>query len=130
MTRWLFLASLVILFASCATLHAEKPFTEEPAILAVERDDQTQALKTKLLKKEIVVTEVVKVLTTYRAVTRDQYLSCDHQIAGACGSVKLKDRGTCLWRIEPDYAAVVTLPGGVEIYLLRPDLKVPAASDM
>jgi hypothetical protein len=103
------------------------PFTNESAILAVTRDDQTESLKTKLLRKEVTATDAVNALTTYRVVTRDQYLEYAHQL-GATGSVTITGRGTYLWDIEPGYAAVVTPPrGGGPVYLLHPDLKVPAA---
>ena len=126
MTGWLSFASLVGLLAAPAG-PAGGRFTDESAILAVGRDDQTEALKTKRLKKEVTVTDAVKVLTTYRAVTREQYLEYAHQPTGATGSVRVKGRGMCLWEIEPGYAAVVTLPHGRRVYLLHPGLKVPMA---
>ena len=70
---------------------------------------------------------MVKVLTRYHVISRDQYLTYDHLGDGASGSVMIRGRGPCLWSIEPDYAAVVTLPNDGKVYLLRPDLKVPAA---
>lgn len=99
------------------------PFQDEGAILAVSREDPAIPLKTKLLNKEVTLPEAVKVLTTYRVVTRDQYLTYAHQV-GANGSVTLKGGVTCLWQIESGYAGVVTLPAGQQVYLLRPDLKV------
>jgi hypothetical protein len=125
MTTWLAIACLL---GPPPALGAGEVFVPEAAILAVARDDQTWALKTRALKKEVTITDVVKVLTTYRIVTRDQYLVYAHTLAGAYGSVKIKGRGTCLWAIEPGYAAVVTLPAGCKVYLLRPDLEVPAAT--
>ncbi len=105
---------------------ATELFTDESSILAVTREDQTRDLEIQRLRKEVTLTAAIKVLTTYRVVTRDQYFIYTHQ-SGAYGSVTSKGRGTCLWEIELDYAAVVTLPNGGRIYLLDPGLKVPAA---
>ena len=98
------------------------PFTNESEILAVARDDQAEAVKTKRLGKELTITEAVKVLTTYRVVARQQYLEYAHQ-SGATGAVTIRGRGKHLWDIEPGYAAVVTPSrGGAPVYLLHPDL--------
>jgi hypothetical protein len=126
MAAWLTPATLAGVLAVTAPPAPGGPFTGEAAILAVARDDQAQALKTKLLKQEVTITDAVKVLTTYRVVGRDQYLVYAHQ-GGATGSATVKGLGVCLWEIEPGYAAVVTLPrGGRQVYFLHPDLKVPA----
>jgi hypothetical protein len=124
MMSWLTLACLLGL---PPVLDAGEVFVQEAAIRAVTMDDQTQALKTKAIDKEVTITEAIRVLTTYRIVTRDQYLNYDHALGVACGSVKIKGRGTFLWAIEPGYAAVVTPSQGGTVYLMRPDLKMPAA---
>ncbi|MEI6150725.1 MAG: hypothetical protein WCS01_16635 [bacterium] len=49
-------------------------FTTEDQILAVSRQEQNNAIKTKMVKREVLLTEVIKVLTTYRKVTKHQYL--------------------------------------------------------
>src|SRR5262245_6005937 len=126
MAAWLTLVPLAFL-AVAPPPRAGAPFTDEAAILAVARDDQTEALKTKRLKKEVTITDAVTVLTTYRAVTRDQYLEYAHRF-GATGSVTVKGVGVGRWAIEPGYAAVVTLPRGGRVYLLHPELKVPPVS--
>lgn len=124
MTAWLTLAGIL---AVGAAPPVDALFTEEAAVLAVARDDQTEARKSNRLRKVVTVRDAVTVLTTYRVVTRDQYLEYAHQ-PGATGSVTVRGVGVCLWKIEPGYAAVVTLPGGDgRIYLLHPDLKVPVA---
>jgi hypothetical protein len=110
--------------AWCPESRTGEPFTREPAILAVSREDQTNALKTRLLKKEVFLPEVITALTTFNKVTRDQYLLYDHQLAGAQGTVTLKDGKTYKWKLEPGYAAEVTSPGGDKTYLLDPRLPV------
>jgi hypothetical protein len=124
MTTWL---AFTCLLGPPPALGATEVFVGEVAIMAVTMDDQAWALKTKAIDKEVTITEAIRVLTTFRVVTRDQYLSCDHTDGVACGSVTIKGRGTFLWAIEPGYAAVVTPPVGDKVYLLRPDLDVPAA---
>ena len=122
MTRLLTLAC--VLAALPALREGEAFARDESDIVAVSLDDQAQALKTKAIKRGVGITEVIKVLTTYRVVTREQYLIYDHTVGVACGSASVKGGGTCLWAIEPGYAAVVTPPRGGEVYLLHPDLKV------
>jgi hypothetical protein len=110
-------------FARCPDVRAGEPFTDESMILAVTREDPTNLLKTRRLKKELSVSEVIGVLTTFPKVTREQYLTYDHQI-GAGGTVTLKGGKTYSWEIEPGYAGRVTAPGGETTYLLAPGLKV------
>ncbi len=124
MTTWLAIACLL---GAPPALGADEVFVQEAAILAITMDDQTHALKTRAIEKEVTITEAIRVLTTYRVVTRDQYLNYDHTDGIACGSVNIKGQGTYLWAIEPGYAAVVTLPVGGKVYLMRPELDVPAA---
>jgi hypothetical protein len=124
-------AIAAILFAGlllcCPAARAGEPFTDELSILAVSREDQTNALKTKLLKKEVSLTEVITVLTTFHKVTREQYLVYDHQLTGARGSVTLKGGKNYTWAIEPGYAATVKGAQGDTTYLLHPKLKVEPA---
>lgn len=121
MKMFVALTCLANLFAALS--RADEPFQNERNILAIHREDQTQALQTEMLKKEVTLTEAIQVLTTYWTVTAEQYLGYSHQV-GADGSVTLQGGVTCLWKIEPGYAAVVTSPSGRPIYLLHPDLKV------
>jgi hypothetical protein len=118
-----------IVFASslayCPALLAGEPFTQESAVLAVSREDQTNALKARLLKEEVPLSQALAVLTTFKKVTQEQYLIYDHQV-GARGTVTLKDGKTYTWAIEPGYAATVTDAGGATTYLLPPRLAGPA----
>jgi hypothetical protein len=120
------LAAVVVAswLACCPGLRAGEPFTQESAILALTREDQTKALKTRMLKKEVTVSEVIAVLTSFNKVTREQYLTCDHQASGVRGTVTLKDGKTYTWEIEPGYAATVTDRKGEKTYLLHPNLTV------
>ncbi|MCX7047701.1 MAG: hypothetical protein NTX50_19725 [Candidatus Sumerlaeota bacterium] len=102
-------------------------FTTEKQILAVSREDQSNAIKIKMIKREVLLTEVISVLTTYSKVTRHQYMIYDHQI-GVSGTVSLTDGKSCKWMIEPGYAATVKSADGVEVYLLRPDLRIELSS--
>jgi hypothetical protein len=106
----------------CPESWAGEPFVDESAILAVSREDQANALKTRLLKKEVCLPEVLTVLTTFPRVSREQYLTYHHQIAGARGTLTLKDGKTCAWEIEPGYAAQVKDDKGTVTYLLHPSL--------
>jgi hypothetical protein len=115
--------------ACCPGSRAGEPFTQESAILAVSREDQANALKTRLLKKEVVLSEIIAVLTNFKVVTADQYLTYDHQISGVRGTVTLKGNKTYTFEIEPGYAAQVKDARGETTYLLAPNLKVePAAA--
>lgn len=107
---------------------ADPSFTDKESILAVSRYDQAPALKTKLLEEELTLAPVIEVLTTYRKVSREQYLVYAHQ-TGACGTVTLKGGATYLWEIEPGYAATVTGHRGVTTYLLHPRLKIEPAHE-
>ena len=60
-------------------------FTDEASILAVSRQDQTDALRTRLLKKELMLPEIINVLTNYRKVSREQYSVYDHQGGARAG---------------------------------------------
>lgn len=97
-------------------------FTTEGQILAVSRQDQSNAIKTKMAKREVLLSEVIKVLTTYRKVTKHQYMVYAHQI-GVFGTVTLAEGTSYAWAIEPGYAATVKTAGGEETYLLSPELK-------
>jgi hypothetical protein len=97
-------------------------FTTERQILAVAREDQTKALKRKVVKREVLISEVIAVITTYRKVKELQYMVYHHQI-GVNGTVSLTDGKTYKWSIEPGYAATVTAPNGDKVYLLHPDAK-------
>lgn len=105
-------------------------FTDESQILGVSRESQADALKTRRIKKELTLSEVLVVLTTYRTVSREQYLIYDH-VGGVQGTVTLTGGQVYLWVIEPGYAATVVDHQGHTTYLLRPDLEVrpPPAND-
>ncbi|HEV2296782.1 MAG TPA: hypothetical protein VGR35_23270 [Tepidisphaeraceae bacterium] len=117
---------LACTLAIAAVDRADPSFTDEASILSVSREDQTEAVKTGLLKKELTLPQVIEVLTSYRKVNRDQYLVYAHQI-GARGA--LKGGTTYLWEIEPDDAARVTAHRGETVYLLHPRLKTEPARD-
>jgi hypothetical protein len=104
---------------------AGEPFTDEASILAIAREDQANDLKTRRLKKEFTLPAAITVLTTYKMVSRDQYLTYAHQ-AGASGMVTLKGGKEYSWDIEPDYAATVKGADGNVIYLLHPKLDARA----
>lgn len=114
--------------ATAAVEPADPSFTDEASILSVSRQDQTEAVKSGSLKKELTLPQVIEVLTSYRKVDRDQYLLYAHQI-GAFGTVTLKGGTTYLWEIEPNYAATVTAHRGKTVYLLHPRLKAEPARD-
>jgi hypothetical protein len=97
-------------------------FTTEAKILAVSRHDQTQTITTKMVRREVLLSEVITVLTTHRKVSKLQYMIYQHQI-GVHGTVTLTDGKVYEWSIEPDNGAVVTTPQGENIYLLNPDAK-------
>ena len=134
--------SLVTLLITGTSPGASAPesvpvFTTETQIVAVSRQDQSNAIKIKMVKREVLLSEVIKVLTTYHKVTRHQYMMYAHQI-GVLGTVTLADGKGYTWSIEPGYAATVKSADGEEVYLLRPELKTkasvggdgkPAASD-
>jgi hypothetical protein len=121
------IAVFACLFACCPALRASEPFAQESGILAVTREDQTNALKTRQLKKEVSLSEAIAVLTSFDKVTRDQYLTYAHQPTGARGTVTLKDGNTYTWEIEPGYAATVTDAKGGTTYLLHPRLTAKPA---
>ncbi|HEV2296247.1 MAG TPA: hypothetical protein VGR35_20550 [Tepidisphaeraceae bacterium] len=123
--------SIIVTILACtlaiaAVDRAEPSFTDEASILSVSHEDQTEAVKTGLLKKEVTLPQVIEVLTSYRKVNRDQYLIYAHQ-SGARGAVTLKGGTSYLWEIEPDYAATVTAHRGETVYLLHPRLKTEPA---
>jgi len=94
-------------------------FTTETNILAITREDQSNALKTKALRHEVTLSDVLQVLTTYSAVDKEAFLSFAHQL-GATGTVTLVNGKTFVWHIEPDYAAVITDDQGAKVFLLKP----------
>jgi hypothetical protein len=126
-TNVLFMAGVVtsVLGAGFAG-RAGEPFTDEASILAVSREDQANALKTKRLHKELTLPAAITVLTTYKTVSRDQYLTYAHQ-SGAYGKVTLKGGKEYSWEIELDYAATVKGAQDEMIYLLHPKLDVQPA---
>ena len=95
-------------------------FADESAMLAITREDQTNAIAIRMLKNELTLSQAIVVLSTYQKVTRDQYMIYAHQ-PGARGTVTLKDGSVFSWEIEPGYAARVRA-GETTIYLLRPGL--------
>lgn len=100
---------------------AAEQFVDDASIVAISREDQTSALKARLLKKEFTLSEAISVLTTYKKVTRDQYIVYVHQ-PGARGLVTIRDGTVFAWEIEPTYAATLKSPATGTIYLLRPDI--------
>jgi hypothetical protein len=122
----LFAAVIATMLGAGSACRAGEPFTDEASILAISRIDQANDLKTRRLKKEFSLPAAITVLTTYRTVSRDQYLTYAHQ-SGAHGKVTLKGDKEYTWNIEPDYAAKVKGAGGEIIYLLHPKLDVPLA---
>jgi hypothetical protein len=122
----LFTAVVAWVLGAGAACRAGEPFTDEASILAISREDQANYLKIKRLKKELTLPSVITVLTTYRSVSRDQYLTYAHQF-GVNGKVTLKGGKEFSWEIEPDYAAKVKGADGEIIYLLHPKLDVPLA---
>jgi hypothetical protein len=105
---------------------AGEPFTDEASILAVSRDDQANDLKSKRLKKEFTLSAAITVLTTYKTVSKEQYLTYAHQ-SGASGKVVLRGGKEYSWDIEPDYAAQVKGAHGEIVYLLHPKLDAQPA---
>jgi hypothetical protein len=101
----------------------QRTFTTETNILAVSREDQTEALKTKVLEKEFTLRDAVVALTTFKQVTRDQYYIYAHRGIGAEGTVTLSGGKKYRWDIEPGYAARVADEQGAVVYLLAPSLK-------
>jgi len=95
-------------------------FTTVSNIMAVSRDDQTMALKTDLLIKEVTIPDVVTVLTTFKKVTKAQYMIYDHMIPGARGTVTLRGGQLYTWELETGYAARVEDTHEVVTYLLSP----------
>jgi hypothetical protein len=67
-------------------------------------------------------------LTTYRKVSRDQYMVYAHQ-PGVRGTVTLKGDVAYRWQIEPDYSATVTDERGATMYFLHPRLKIHPTRD-
>ena len=105
---------------------AGEPFTDEASILAISRDDQANDLKTRRLKAEVTLPAAIAALTTYRTVTREEYLTYAHR-SGALGKVTLKGGKEYSWDIEPGYAATVRGAGGEIIYLVHPKLDAQPA---
>lgn len=96
-------------------------------IMAVSREDQTEASRIKLLKQEVTLSDVLDDLTTFKEVTKQQYMVYDH-LPGARGTVTLKGRGVCKWELEHGYAAQINDEHGVFTYLLAPSLAVVPSS--
>ena len=126
MRRYTMLCVLAFLAGAAHALASDTEnvptFTSEEQILAVSRQNQSNAIKTKIVKREVLLTEVIKVLTTYRKVTRHQYMIYAHQL-GLSGTVTLTKGKSYTWSIEPGYAGTVKSADGEEVYLLRPELK-------
>ena len=109
-------------FVLAAESEQETTFTTESEILAVSREDQTDALKTKLLRKVVTLSDAISVMTTFKKVSKLQYLIYDHQI-GARGTITLTGGRHFSWEIEPGYAARIRGDDGAVVYLLHPDAK-------
>jgi hypothetical protein len=117
------LAVLVAIQSICFCGEAQQTsevFTTVSNIMAVSRDDQAQALKIGLVKKEVTIPDVVTFLTTFETVTKAQYMIYHHTIPGAKGTVTLTDGQIFNWELEPGYAARVEDAHGVVTYLLSP----------
>jgi hypothetical protein len=104
----------------CEAQQTNAVFTTVSNIMAVSRDDQTQALKTRLLDKEITIPDIVTVLTTFETVTRARYMVYAHRPTGAKGTVTLTSGRLFKWELEPGYAARIEDTNGVVTYLLSP----------
>lgn len=117
---------ITTLLCPVSACFAGELFTDEAAILAISREDQTNALKTGRLKRELTLSAAITVLTTYRSVTQERFLIFAHQ-PGVSGKLILKNGKAYTWTIEPDYAATLKGPGGETIYLLHPKLDIKPA---
>jgi len=132
--RYIMLCVLAFLVSATHALAGDTEsvpvFTFEEQILSVSRQDQSNPINTRMVKREVLLTEVIKVLTTYRKVTKHQYMIYAHQ-PGLSGTVTLIGEKKYTWSIEPGYAATVKSEGGEEVYLFRPQLKTepPAGGD-
>ncbi len=115
--------SLATLYFSMAINSADalagEKFRDEKTILEVRRDDQSNALKIGLIKKEVLITDIMLSLSTFEVVSEDVYMKSSHRL-GVRGSIVLKDKGHYLWSIEPDYAAVLVDSSGKKYFLLNP----------
>lgn len=110
-----------LLITGRANCQAADTFTNDSEILAVSREDQTNAIRTKILKSEFTVSQAIVALTTFKKVTRERYLDFAHQI-GVTGTVTLKGGKTYSWSIEPDYSATVKDLQGEKMYLVNSKL--------
>lgn len=96
-------------------------FASDNQIAAVTREENNH-----YEKRPVFLSEAISILTTYRVVTKDQYMVYDHGLICTRGTVSLTNGTTYKWFIEPDYAVKLTAPDrGETIYLLHPYLKVP-----
>lgn len=101
-------------------------FINESVIMGVTRADPARVGKAEAGKKELTLSEVLRVLTTYKKVSREVYSTYHHLGATDSGSVTTRNGVVYLWQIEPDCAAVVIAGQGERqtTYLLAPRLLV------
>jgi hypothetical protein len=109
-------AAVILMFAA----DGQTTFTTQREILAIDREDQTESLRTKLLRKEVTLSDAISVLTTFKKVSERQYFIYAHQM-GARGTVTLTGGRHFSWEIEPEYAARIRSKDGMVVYLLRTD---------
>ena len=115
------MVSFITVVALSSTCLSGTQFTENCSIMAISREDQTNALAIHLLKNELTLSDALVVLTTYRRVTSEEYMLLAHQ-PGARGTVTLAGGASYRWEIEPGYAAELTMSEQPTVYLLRPGL--------
>ena len=118
-TRFLIALCLSGVLLNTTWAAAEQTFAKPSDLSAITREDQTKALKIKAIRSEVTLADAIQVLTTYRRVSKKEYMKLAHQIP-AKGTVTLTDGKQYKWEIEPDYAAKVINPDGAVTYLLRP----------
>jgi hypothetical protein len=121
MVERVIISGLLVVLAVQSTACGDEVFTTERSIASVSRAPQANALRTGLLREELVLSEVITVLTTYRSVDEREYRRFHHRI-GAQGTVVLESGQTFLWEIQPGYAAKVVGHHNTTFYLLHPRL--------
>ena len=123
-TIYICLSALCTMFTQANESESYPVFITEKQISAITLQDQSNAIKLKLLKAKLSKDEVIKILTSYRKVNRMQYFAYSHQIGGVSGSLSFSNGKIYKWSIEPGYAAIVQNDKGKEVfYLLHPELK-------
>ena len=111
----------IALLLAASTCWADEPFMVERLIAGITRQDQSDAIRAGLLKRELTLSEAITALTTFARVSHEEYMTYAHQ-PGARGSLVLVGGVTLLWEIEPGYGAIVTTYENDRVYLLHPSL--------